>query len=75
MYRRHLDCEVPADGVVWSLGQGFRLLRSGTLVDGTPENVELSVTVAAGESLYLIVRPNGNSACDSTGVQLSIETA
>lgn len=75
LYRRHLDCEVPADGVVWSLGQAFRLLRSGTLVDGTPENLELSVTVAAGESLYLIVGPNGNSACDSTGVQLSIETA
>ena len=75
LYRLHLNCEVPADGVYWSLAHSFRILRSGPLLDGTPENIELTVTVAAGESLYVIVGPNGDSACDSTGVRLIIETA
>ena len=74
LYRRHLNCEVPADGVFWSLGHSFRVLRSGALLDGTPENLELNVRVAAGESLYVIIGPRGDSACDSTGVRLSIET-
>ncbi len=74
LFRLHLDCSVPANGVVWSLDQGNRSLRSGTLVDGTAENFELTLTVAAGESLYVIVGDNGDSNCDSTGVRLSIET-
>lgn len=72
--RLHLDCPVPANGVVWSLDQGNRTLRTGTLVDATPVNVQASMPVAAGESLYVVVSDNGDSSCDSTGVRLSIET-
>lgn len=74
LYRLHLDCPVPANGVVWSLDQGNRSLRTGTLVDGRPENFELRIPVTAGDSLYVIVEDNGDSNCDSTGVQLRIET-
>lgn len=68
------DCPVPANGVVWSLDQGNRSLRSGTLVDSTPENFQLTVPVAAGESLYVIIEDRGDSNCDSTGVRLEIQT-
>jgi hypothetical protein len=74
VYRLHLDCPVPANGVVWSLDHGNRTLRTGTLVDGSAENFELSLTVTAGESVYLVVGDNGDSNCDSTGARLSIET-
>lgn len=73
LYRLHLDCFVPANGVVWSLDQGNRTLRTGTLVDGTPENFQAQLTVTAGESVYIIVGDNGDYVCDSTGVRLSIE--
>ncbi|HEY7795640.1 MAG TPA: hypothetical protein VIA10_16670 [Gaiellaceae bacterium] len=75
LYRLHLDCSVPANGVVWSLDQGNRTLRAGTLLDGTPENLQVSLSVVAGETIYLIVGDNGDYACDSTGVRLSIETS
>jgi hypothetical protein len=68
------DCPVPANGILWSLDQGNRSLRSGTLVQSTPENFQLTVPVAAGESLYVIVEDRGDSNCDSTGVRLEIET-
>jgi hypothetical protein len=74
LYRLHLDCPVPANGVLWSLDQGNRTLRRGTLVDGTPENLQLTLTVTAEESIYVVVEDNGDSNCDSTGVQLRIET-
>lgn len=74
LYRLHLDCPVPANGVIWSLDQGNRTLRAGTLVDGTPENFQMTLTVAAGESLYVIVDDHGDSNCDSTGIRLTIET-
>jgi hypothetical protein len=74
LYRLHLDCPVAANGVLWSLDHGNRTLRSGTLVDGAAENFQLNMTMAAGESVYVIVGDNGDSNCDSTGVRLSIET-
>jgi hypothetical protein len=74
LYRLQLVCAAPANGVVWSLDQGNRTLRTGTLVDATPESFDVSLTVAAGESVYVIIGDNGNYNCDSTGVRLSIET-
>lgn len=67
-------CPVPANGVRWSLDQGARTLRSGTLAPGTVENLQLTTTVTAGETLYVVVEDNGNSNCDSTGIRLLIET-
>lgn len=67
-------CPVSGNGIVWTLDQGARSLRSGTLLSGRVENVEATTGVAAGESLYFVVGDNGNSNCDSTIVRLSIET-
>jgi hypothetical protein len=67
-------CAAPANGIVWSIDQGARTLRTGALAPGAAANVELSLTVTAGESVYLVVEDAGGSACDSTDVQLSIET-
>ena len=67
-------CPVAANGVVWSLDQGARSLRSGTLLTGRIENLEGTATVAVGESLYVVVGDNFDSNCDSTSVRLNIET-
>ena len=67
-------CPVAGNGVRWSLDQGTQALRSGTLAPSATTNVELTASVTAGESLYLVVEDNGNSNCDSTGVRLVIET-
>jgi len=63
-----------ANGVVWSIDQGSSTLRSGTLGPGRSENVSLTLPVSLGENLYLVVGDGGNSSCDSTFVDLSLET-
>ena len=75
LVRTHLDYPVPANGVVWSLDQGNRSLRSGTLVDGTEATVDMTLAVTAGETLYVIVGDNGDSNCDSTVVEFTVETS
>ena len=67
-------CAVPANGVSWSLDRGAQTTRSGLLAPGEIVNLELTLTVAAGESLHLVVDDRNDSNCDSTGVRLSIET-
>ena len=74
LVRAHLDCPVPANGVVWSLDQGNRTLRSGTLLDGTETAFDTTLAVTAGESLYVVVGDNGDSNCDSTVVEFTVET-
>jgi len=72
--RSHLDCPVPANGVVWSLDLGNRTLRYGTLLDGTAATFTLTLSVTAGEALYVIVGDNGDSNCDSTVAEFTVET-
>jgi hypothetical protein len=67
-------CEVPANGVVWSIDQGAAAVRSGTLGLGQSVNRSFTVPVTAGESLYVVVNDAGDSNCDSTHVHLSIAT-
>lgn len=71
----HPVCQVPANGVVWSLDQGNRTLRSGTLVNDTEVAFDITLGVTTGETLYVVVGDNGDSNCDSTGVQFTIETS
>lgn len=71
----HPVCRVPANGVVWSLDLGNRTLRSGTLVGGTEATFDMTLGVTAGETLYVVVGDNGDSNCDSTLVQFTIETS
>jgi hypothetical protein len=67
-------CPVPANGISWSLDKGAETVRSGLLDPGGINNVEQTLTIAAAESLYLIVDDRQDSNCDSTLVRLIIET-
>jgi hypothetical protein len=67
-------CPVTGNGITWSLDQGARSLRSGTLLSGRIEGLEVTANIGVGESLYVVVGDNGDSNCDSTDVRLSIET-
>ena len=67
-------CSVPANGIIWSLDKGTETIRSSVLEPGATDNIELTATVAPGESLYLVVDDRDNSSCDSTLAQLRIET-
>ncbi len=67
-------CGVTPNGVVWSIDHGAATLRSGSLAAGQRTDLALTVTVAAGESLYVVVNDAGDSNCDSTFVDLTIET-
>jgi hypothetical protein len=67
-------CPVAGNGIRWSIDRGATSLRSGVVDAGGVTSSELTTTVAAGENLYLVVEDNGLSNCDSTGVELLIET-
>ena len=54
------DCPAPANGIAWSLDQGARTLRSGTLAAGAQASFELPLLrVTSGESLYVVVEDDG----------------
>jgi hypothetical protein len=67
-------CPVPANGISWSLDKGAETIGAGLLDPGGVANFEQTLTVAAGESLYLIVDDRQNSSCDATLARLIIET-
>ena len=67
-------CGVSANGVRWSIDQGSETLQSGALGPGENEHVEMIVPVVVGETLYVVVNDAGDSNCDSTFVELTIET-
>jgi hypothetical protein len=69
------NCGAAANGIVWSIDQGSRTLQSGVLAPGgNPANTELTASVGAGETLYLVVNDAGDSNCDTTLVVLTVET-
>ena len=67
-------CEVPANGVVWSIDHGAVTVKSGSLGLGQSTNRSFTVSVAAGESIFVVVNDAGDSNCDSTHVHLAITT-
>jgi hypothetical protein len=67
-------CPVPQNGIIWSIDQGARTLQSGPLAPGQSKEVQLTTTVVAGDSLYLIVDGAGDTNCDGTLVGLTIST-
>ena len=69
------NCGAAANGIVWSIDQGSRTLQSGALAPGgNPANTELTASVAARETLYLVINDAGDSNCDTTRVDLTVET-
>ncbi len=55
------------DGVLWELRQGTTLLGSGSIANGgTAEFVKADISIAQGELLRLIIKPQASHACDTT---------
>jgi hypothetical protein len=70
------------NGVLWSIDLGTRTLASGSLGNGQAQGFAQgqggtrlqSVSVSKGEFLYFIVDPNGDVGCDSTELEIRIES-
>ena len=71
------------NGVLWSIDLGTRTLASGSLGNGQAQGFAQgrggtrlqSVSVSKGEVLVFIVDPNGEIGCDSTELEIRIESA
>ena len=66
--------EKPVGGVVWWLDHGSQPLQTGILAPGATTQFDLTTAVVAGESLYIILNDNADPRCDTTAVDLRIET-
>lgn len=68
------------NGIAWSIDHGSTVLASGSHPRGGSQSFAAgsdgaslaSISVLPGETLYLLVLPNGEYYCDSTGVDLTI---
>ena len=67
-------CDLPENGVLWSIDKGADSIRSGFLAANGRTQLELTTFVSVGESLYVVVNDAGDSTCDSTMVDLTVET-
>ena len=68
-------CDVPENGVLWSIDKGGgNSIRSGFLAPSASTQLELTTSVSVGESLYVVVNDAGDSNCDTTLVDLTVET-
>jgi hypothetical protein len=70
------------NGVLWSIDLGTTTLASGTLANGEAQGFAQgqggtrlqSISVSKGEFLYFVVDPNGQFGCDSTELEIRIES-
>ena len=67
-------CGVTENGVLWSIDKGANSIRSGFLASSGSTQMELTTSVSVGESLYVVINDAGDSNCDSTLVDLIVET-
>lgn len=67
-------CGVPENGILWSIDEGPTSIRSGFLGSTGSTQLELTTSVSVGESIYVVVNDAGDSNCDTTLVDLTIET-
>ena len=73
----HRGC---GDGVSWFVEKNSTNLASGTIPDGGSQAFSAgtggaalnTVAVNINDMLYVMIAPNGNISCDSTGIDLSI---
>jgi hypothetical protein len=65
-------CPQPANGVVLSIDDGSQTLVTEDVPAASTVPFEVTATVAAGDSIYFLVDPAGNSSCDSTALTLTI---
>ena len=67
-------CGVPENGIFWSIDKGTTSIRSGFLGASGFTQMELTTSVSVGESIYVVVNDAGDSNCDTTLVDLTVET-
>lgn len=67
-------CPAPSDGIIWWIDQGATTLQSGQLAPGESKTVDITTSVAAGDSLYLTINGGGDTACDWTFIDLTLVT-
>ena len=67
-------CGVPENGILWSIDKGSTSIRSGFLGPSGFTQLELTTSVSLGESVYIVVNDAGDSNCDTTVVDLTVET-
>lgn len=67
-------CGAPENGVAWSVDHGATIVRSGSLGPGATATVNVTIPVAAGESLYVVINDAGDSNCDTVLVEMTVET-
>ena len=67
-------CPVPQNGIIWSIDQGANTLQSEPLAPGESKTVDITISVAAGDSLYLTINGGGDTSCDTTNVDLTLKT-
>jgi hypothetical protein len=61
------------DGVLWELRHGTMLLGSGAIANGgTAEFDKADISIAPGELLRLIIKPQASHACDTTVTEFVI---
>jgi len=65
-------CPQPPNGIVLTIDQGFHTLATEEVPAASTIPFEVTATVAAGDSIYFLVDPAGNSSCDSTALRLTI---
>jgi hypothetical protein len=65
------------NGINWSIDHTTTPVASGTIPNGGRAALPngLSVSVAAGEFLYFLIDANGDISCDSTGFEVTIDSA
>jgi hypothetical protein len=60
------------NGVLWSIDKHDTTLKSGDLPGGGVATFHVRVNVRRDDALYVIVDPNGDYSCDTTGLELTI---
>jgi hypothetical protein len=70
------------DGIQWFVDLNSTNLASGSISNGTSQSFSSgtggsslnSIAVNVNDMLYVLVHPNGNISCDTTGIELVIDT-
>jgi len=70
--RAQSSCDVSTGGIDFSIDQGAVTLRTITLLLGQSADLDLTTTVATGETLYFIVDAGPDARCDLTYLGLRI---
>jgi hypothetical protein len=69
------DCPALTGGVIFWIDKGSHTLQRFVVPAGHRQAINLTTSVSAGEQLYFIVDPGLDSNCDTTRLEMVIQTA